>query len=181
MKVSRLIYTSLLAIWSLILCSGCQYDTPASLWDPAEDGTAASASISQVLPENGAEGGMNEIEIRGSNFNTEIGGNVVYFNNLQAELISAEPTKLVVYRPNIAGEVTIKVVVEGALLITEFSPYTVTSVLENYTEEFDDTGDIRNFAIGNDGTYYAIMRSRTLRRRTPGSEVEELNRCYYFT
>jgi len=174
MKSIQLIFTGLVSIWILLICAGCEYDTPASLWDPDEEGMVPSATISEIVPENIAGGGVNEIEIQGTDFSAELSDNLVYFNNLQAELISAEPTRLVVYRPNLASDdIHIKVVVSGAMLLAEYAPYTVTDVLENFTEKYDDTNNVRNFTTGADGTYYVIMRDRTMRRRVAGSDEEE--------
>ncbi|MFC1568968.1 IPT/TIG domain-containing protein [bacterium] len=174
MKSNQLIYTGLLLVGIIFLSAGCEYDTPISLWDPAAEGLAPSATISEVDPPNEAGGGINEIIIKGSNFASDPMANSVYFNSVPAEIVSGNSGEVVVFRPPIVGDsLVIKVIVPGGLIIAEHGPYRVTKLFENYTEEFDDTGDLRNFVIGSDGTYYSIMRNRTLRRRLPGSDEEE--------
>ena len=158
----------------LMLSVGCEYDAPTSLWNPDEEGTAPSAVIDEIVPPNEAAGGVNEIEIRGSNFASNLEDNVVYFGNVQAELISAASDKLVLYRPNLVAEnIAVKVLVPGALTIAKVTSYTVTSILENYTEKFADTFNLRAFAIDRDGNYYVIMSNKALRRRLSGSNKEE--------
>jgi hypothetical protein len=172
MNTKLLIYSSLLIGFLLIV--GCEYEAPTSLWDPDEAGLAPTAVIDEIIPPNEAAGGANEIEILGSNFASDLADNVVYFGNVQAELISAESGKLLLYRPNLVAEnIAVKVLVPGALMIAKVTPYTITPVLENYTEDFNDTGNLRAFAIDRDGTYYVIMRDKTIRRRSTDSKKEE--------
>lgn len=166
---------SLLGIGILWIGAGCEYDAPTSLYDADAEGTAPAAVISQVVPSETAGGGVNEIEIQGENFAAQAGDNAVYFNNVQAELISGDSTKLVVFRPDITGDdIKIKVVVPGALRVTEHSPYEITSVLENFTEDFDDTGDQRGFALDSEGNFYTLMRDRTLHKQASGSNEKEI-------
>jgi hypothetical protein len=157
-----------------MLSIGCEYDAPTSLWNPDEEGTAPSAVIDEIIPPDEAAGGANEIEILGSNFASDLADNIVFFGNVRAELISVEPGKLLLYRPNLVAEnITVKVLVPGAMTIAKAAPYTITQVLENYTENFNDTGDLRAFAVDRNGTYYVIMRDKTIRRRSPDSKKEE--------
>ena len=158
----------------LMLSVSCEYDAPTSLWNPDEQDATPSAVIDEIIPPEQAAGGANEIEILGSNFASNLEENVVYFGNVRAELISATPNKLVLYRPNLVAEnIAVKILVPGALNIAKVTPYAVTSILENYTEKFADTFNLRAFAIDRDGNYYVIMSNKALRRRLSGSNKEE--------
>ncbi|MBN1780605.1 IPT/TIG domain-containing protein [bacterium] len=172
--MKSIIKTGIICVVLLLVMAGCEYDAPTTLWDADATGNAPDPAISQVTPGGSAAGGVNEIEIQGSNFSNVAGANLVYFNNVAAELIAESGQQLVVLRPNIVSDqVTIKVVVPGALQIARFSPYGVTAVVENFTEGGFDAGNLRAMGIDNAGNFYWITRDRTMHRRAAGSDVDE--------
>jgi hypothetical protein len=105
------------------LLSGCDYDTPPSLWDPAQKSPATPVILS-VEPGDGALSGISKILIKGENFSATPGYNVVYFNKTEGQVIAESATQLTVIPPDIDGDsISIKVVVKTARQIASFSPY----------------------------------------------------------
>jgi len=174
MQYKTLILTGLIGIGILIIGIGCEYDAPSSVYNPDSAGDKPEAVISQIVPEQEAGGG-NEIVIHGENFASELSDNAVYFNNVQAELVSGDTTQLVVLRPNLVEDsITIKVVVPGALNITEYSPYNILPVMKNFTKDFDGIKNVSGFAIGSEGNFYYYMgNDRTLHKQDAGSTEKE--------
>ncbi len=75
----------------VVLLISCSEDNPVSVYDPNNSG-GATPVISSIEPADFAIAGLSEIKLIGENFSAStdsVSGNVVYFDNLKGEIISA--------------------------------------------------------------------------------------------
>jgi IPT/TIG domain. len=85
---------------SLLIFSCEDPNYPENIWDEDDQGNA-SPSISSVEPEEAAFAGIDTLTINGQNFSENASANLVYFNNMLGEVISATSTSLKVVTPNL--------------------------------------------------------------------------------
>ncbi len=115
----------------LMLGLACEYDAPVSPWEEAQKQPGIIPVIQKVWPEEARS--TSEITITGENFAPVPAKNLVYFNNVSAIIKSATTSEIVVYRPKITGDgLSIKVIVEGALGMGNYSPYKLTEILSAF-------------------------------------------------
>lgn len=102
----------------LILVSGCENEQSASLYDPGASSPAPQPTISSVSPTVGLAG-VTTITINGSNFSAVKEANTVFFETMQATVLSATTTTLTVKAPNLVRDsVRIRVQTANAWLFS---------------------------------------------------------------
>jgi hypothetical protein len=159
-----------LACCLLILQSGCEYKAPSSPWEESQKKAKIIPVITQVQPENSA-GSASEITLIGENFSATAGGNNVYFSNVPAVIKSESAMQIIVYRPNIIGDlITIKVSVVGVAAIAQFYPYKMEAVVEDFGH-FTDLDAILVCALDkNENVYLAMGNTNIIRLSSDGSQ-----------
>ena len=130
---------------------------PENIWDEDDQGNA-SPSISSVEPEEAAFAGIDTLTINGQNFSENTSANLVYFNNMLGEVISASSTSLKVVTPNLVSDsVQIRVAVQGAFLFADHSSlYTLTAAVLDYGP-FDQFTDIFSLDLDRDENLIVSM------------------------
>ena len=130
---------------------------PENIWDEDDQGNA-SPSISSVEPEEAAFAGIDTLTINGQNFSENASANLVYFNNMLGEVISASSTSLKVVTPNLVSDsVQIRVAVQGAFLFADHSSlYTLTAAVLDYGP-FDQFTDIFSLDLDRDENLIVSM------------------------
>lgn len=138
-------------LMALIACTawlaGCDTTPANTLFDeapPLRDDPVVTA----VEPSSGALAGIGTVTILGENFSTTPSENLVYFDDVRAEVLSASPTELVVETPRLPrSDIQIRVNVIGA----EHFSNSVTYALESAVEEVGGVADFEeSFAIATD-------------------------------
>ena len=130
---------------------------PENIWDEDDQGNA-SPSISSVEPEGSAFAGIDTLTINGQNFSENTSANLVYFNNMLGNVISATSTSLRVVTPNLVSDsVQIRVAVQGAFLFADHSSlYTLTAAVSDYGP-FDQFTDIFSLDLDRDENLIVSM------------------------
>ena len=130
---------------------------PENIWDEDDQGNA-SPSISSVEPEEAAFAGIDTLTINGQNFSENSSANLVYFNNMLGEVISATSTSLKVVTPNLVSDsVQIRVAVQGAFLFADHSSlYTLSAAVLDYGP-FDQFTDIFSLDLDRDENLIVSM------------------------
>ena len=130
---------------------------PENIWDEDDQGNA-SPSISSVEPEEAAFAGIDTLTINGQNFSENTSANLVYFNNMLGEVISATSTSLKVVTPNLVSDsVQIRVAVQGAFLFADHSSlYTLSAAVLDYGP-FDQFTDIFSLDLDRDENLIVSM------------------------
>src|SRR5574340_271576 len=99
MKKLKQIFSLIIVVaLAAIICS-CNQDAAPSLYEPEPKGSAPV--LSSVLPANEALAGVSEVIINGSNFSSNPEENFVYFGTMQATVLQASSTSLVVKAPTL--------------------------------------------------------------------------------
>lgn len=142
---------------SLLIFSCEDPNYPENIWDEEDQGNA-SPSISSVEPEEAAFAGIDTLTINGQNFSENASANLVYFNNMLGEVISATSTSLKVVTPNLVSDsVQIRVAVQGAFLFADHSSlYTLTAAVLDYGP-FDQFTDIFSLDLDRDENLIVSM------------------------
>ena len=142
---------------SLLIFSCEDTNYPENIWDEDDQGNA-SPSISSVEPEEAAFAGIDTLTINGQNFSENASANLVYFNNMLGEVISATSTSLKVVTPNLVSDsVQIRVAVQGAFLFADHSSlYTLTAAVLDYGP-FDQFTDIFSLDLDRDENLIVSM------------------------
>lgn len=145
----------------ILILSGCSYDEPPLVYDPNPQMTPTPV-ITRVEPQGAAFAGLTEITLVGDNFSPVMEQNVVYFNNEKGQIKSATKTEIKVVPPNLIDDnVTIKVVVSGALAIAQFSPYNLKEISSEYGG-FNDLDEVFSLAMDADENLYVQLRQDRL-------------------
>lgn len=143
----------------LILLNGCDYDAPTNGWDEAQKKEQIVPVITQVLP--ALAGSASEITLIGEKFSAAPGGNIVYFNNMKATIVSESATRIVVYRPDITGDsLTIKVVVNGAVGIARYQPYKMDNIMGAFGIILDSEAIIAMSMDKDENSYFVLRDSK---------------------
>jgi hypothetical protein len=88
----------LCALPLVVFWAGCENDTTPSLYDPNVT-SQPDPVISSITPAGGWLAGVGTITITGSNFAANKVDNLVYFNDVVAEVVEASPTQLKIKSP----------------------------------------------------------------------------------
>jgi len=142
--------------------NGCENDYPDSIWDPNYK-SKPDPQIANVLPEQNAFAGIDEITIIGQNFSTVVDENQVFFNGTVAEKISVSTTELVVKAPNVVSDsILVQVSVQGAVLFGEYFPYPLQSAI-NIVGDFDKNDDAYaiEFNPSDTSLYISLLKDNT--------------------
>lgn len=139
----------------IILLAGCDASSPNTLYDEDPE-FESDPTISQIMPEDEALGGVGRIIITGENFSSERSDNLVFFKGTPAKVLAASTTRLEVRPPNVSGDnIALKVNVLGAENFAATS-YTLKPPAEPYGGLIQGE---RPFAITTDdqGNLYASL------------------------
>lgn len=150
---------SVLLGFMLLLVACKSYEDPPLVFDPNATNGAAPV-ISSVEPQGAAFAGYTEIRIQGDNFSTRMQDNIVYFGNQLGQVTGASKTEIKVIPPNLIAEnLTVQVVVAGALEIAVFSPYELKSISNEYGN-FTDLDLVYCLAVDLNENLYADLRGQ---------------------
>lgn len=166
--INRLSPLLLIFITALSACNS--YDDPPLVFDPNPPAAPAPV-ISRIEPAGAAFAGLTEVTIIGDNFSPVMENNIVYFNSQTGVIKSASKTEIKVVPPNlIDASVTIKVVVNSAVVIAQFSPYNLKEISSEYGG-FGNLDEVFSIAVDANENVYAQMRQgRAVLKVTPDGQ-----------
>jgi hypothetical protein len=143
----------------LLLMTGCKEDTPTSLYNPNYVG-GPQPIVTSLASSNGAIyfAGLSTVTITGSNFSATALENIVFFDAVQATVLQASPTQLVVKAPLLVKD-NIKVVVSvrGAAKYSETQSVNLVAAVTDYGK-FGSTEEAVGIATDAAGNLYASMK-----------------------
>ena len=126
--------------FTLIFVYSCNQETAPSLYD-LPVGNQPTPAITTIDPPNAALAGVTVVTLTGSNFNTNIANNFVYFNGVPGDVISATSTELKVKVPNIVADtVKVKVSVYKSENFSNILNYKLLATQEEYFPFNNDNG-----------------------------------------
>ncbi|MCA9734330.1 IPT/TIG domain-containing protein, partial [candidate division KSB1 bacterium] len=98
-----------------IVSVSCNQELPDKLFDPdAPKGT--TPVLTSIVPDGKPLAGVGRLTVTGENFSSVIEENYLYFNGVEATILSASPTQLYVIAPDVVGD---SVVVKAAVFRVE--------------------------------------------------------------
>ena len=117
-------------------------DAPDSIWDGNDQG-GATPIVSGVEPSQGAFAGIDTIMITGQHFSPDVSENLVYFNGMLGNVVSATSSLIGVVPPNLVSDsVQINVAVQGAFVFGKYENlYSLKAAVVEYGP-FDQFTDI---------------------------------------
>ncbi len=152
----------------ILFVTGCKYDVAEPPWEQ-DFVNPPTPVITEIQPPNVAPAGINTITIVGENFAETAEDNKVYFDNVNAEIITASTNSIKVYRPNLVSDSsTIWVISYDAIVTAKYAPYKIDRVMDRYGE-FRDNNQLGAIAVDQDENMYAIEIS-TVYKITPDGE-----------
>ncbi len=165
----------------LMLAAGCDTGPGATLYDP-DLAAAPGPEVSSVAPDASqiVLAGIDEVTITGTNFSPNAEENLVYFDEVRADVLEASPTQLRVKAPNTPSpELQIRVAVLGAENFSNSVPYRLVSAIVPFGDlgRTDEPTGIGTDASGN--AYVSLFAEGSpvgIDRFTPEGE-----RSDYFT
>ncbi|MDT3697323.1 MAG: IPT/TIG domain-containing protein [Ignavibacterium sp.] len=138
-------YLGLIILTALFL-SACSED-PYSGLDELIDLPTTPPSIDSIEPSNGGLAGITVLTINGSNFSSDPAKNMVYFNGVKGEILTATSTQLKVRPPNVISD---SVQVKASVFkVEDFSNIMFYKLAPAAVEIF-------KFDPANNGTPYAL-------------------------
>ena len=117
-------------------------DAPDSIWDGNDQG-GTTPIVNGVEPSQGAFAGIDTIVITGQHFSPDVSENLVYFNGILGNVVSATSSLIGVVPPNLVSDsVQINVAVQGAFVFGKYENlYTLRAAVSEYGP-FDQFTDI---------------------------------------
>ena len=117
-------------------------DALGSIWDGNDQGDTTPI-VSGVEPSQGAFAGIDTIMITGQHFSPDVSENLVYFNGMLGNVVSATSSLISVVPPNLVSDsVQISVAVQGAFVFGKYENlYTLRAAVVEYGP-FDQFTDI---------------------------------------
>ena len=164
MKAYKLIIITLFVSVLILSMTGCEYDGP----DPPEEKLALIPEITGIEPDS-AVAGVNYITIYGKDFTEgfEDEDNYVYFDNVLAEIVNPTTDSITVRRPDLINDTSVvKVVSYDALIVAQYSPYKITSVMERYGS-FVENNRLVAIAVDDSENVYVVERFPRLVFKVP--------------
>jgi len=128
--------------FSIFFFSCEEPDAPDSIWDGNDQGSTTPI-VSGVEPSQGAFAGIDTIAITGQHFSPDVSENLVYFNGMLGNVVSATSSLIGVVPPNLVSDsVQINVAVQGAFVFGKYENlYTLRAAVVEYGP-FDQFTDI---------------------------------------
>lgn len=132
----------ILLVFFIFFFSCEEPDAPDSIWDGNEQG-GTTPIISGVEPPQGAFAGIDTIMITGQHFSPDLSENLVYFNGMLGNVVSATSSLISVVPPNLVSDsVQINVAVQGAFVFGKYENlYSLKAAVVEYGP-FDQFTDI---------------------------------------
>ena len=172
---------------------GCKYNVAEPLWD-SPPASSTEVTITGIDPAE-ATPGVNIITINGTNLSSALDStrvikkyndtlviydstfvyNGIYFDNVQATVISSTPTMIKVYRPNVvSNNCTVKIASDKALTVAKFGPYKIDAVMEPFGS-FVANVPLSTISADNAGNLYvAETGTRYLWKITPNGDKTQV-------
>ena len=132
----------ILLVFFIFFFSCEEPDAPDSIWDGNDQG-GTTPIVSGVEPSQGAFAGIDTIMITGQHFSPDVSENLVYFNGMLGNVVSATSSLISVVPPNLVSDsVQISVAVQGAFVFGKYENlYTLRAAVVEYGP-FDQFTDI---------------------------------------
>lgn len=142
--------TLLLAVTLFTACDGPGSN---SLFDETVT-FSPDPTVSSLTPANRFFAGFQTITITGTNFSPTPANNTVWFNNVQATVVSASATQIVVNTPNlVADSIGVKVAVKGSIGFSNNTRYRLEALFSDATVLPPNTLPVGS-AVDRDGFFY---------------------------
>ena len=194
MKSYRFYAMTFIILASLItMIIGCKYDVAEPLWN-SPPANSTEVTITSIDPA-AATPGVNIITINGTNLSSALDStritkryndtlviydstfvyNGIYFDNVQATVISSSPTMIKVFRPNVvSNNCTIKIASDKALAVAKFGPYKIDAVMEPFGS-FVANVPLSSISLDNAGNLYvAETNTQYLWKITPNGDKTQI-------
>lgn len=164
MKIREKISSILLPLITLLLLLSCEDDIPFSgitnPYDYMQDKTenADTVKINSIEAKGADIETASIFTIYGENFQTDSLPNIrVFFNSVESEVISATPTELEVYRPNLSGDsIFVKVACHDRINVAKLGPISLPEVVTSFGN-FVGSEDIKEITIDSNDNLFAFM------------------------
>lgn len=147
---------------------GCGKDPAPVLYDEYKNNGTPDPVVTSITPKDYAFAGLDTVTISGSNF-SDSAHTLVYFDNVEAPLISVSPTQIKVKAPNTPGDaISIRVVVTTASAYAPPVSYGLREIQKTFfggltfpdaasSITFDKTGNLY-FSMTVNGSYNGVMK-----------------------
>jgi len=147
----------LIFIFGIILM-GCETKNPSPVFN--ENASYADDPVVQSInPPDSAIAGVDLVTINGQNFADSVDANTVYFNSVEASVVSATPTQLVVslpHVPEIAGDsVEVLVDVDGSLQFAKYK-YNVRMAVKPLVTDLGPQDELHGIALDVQNNIFAV-------------------------
>lgn len=127
-------YSQFAAVFAIMIVAGCTTPSADIAFDPDFD-EGIPAVITSLSPANKWYAGLETITINGSEFGTDPAAVSVWFNNVQANVLSITPTQIVVRTPfYVADSIRIKIAKVNVVAFSNDMPYELESLTKDATE-----------------------------------------------
>ena len=163
MKKKKQFFPLAIIITLTVILYSCNQDAAPSLYVVEPKGS--TPAISGVLPANEALAGVTEVTINGSNFSRLKEDNLVFFGTVQATVLQASATKLVVKAPMlIKNNLDLKISVQGVENFSNVVKYNLLEAVGVYYVFAKGVDDPMTVAVDNSENVYVYLKDRGIRK-----------------
>lgn len=169
----------LLLILLIAVIFGCGEEPAPSLFDPNEQ-SKPTPVISSMIPPDSTFAGAGELVINGDNFSSVIGENLVFFDEVLANVLEASQTQLKVLPPNIVRDsIEIRIAVQGTELFSPSRFYKLIPAVSDFGKIFE--GDIA-YAIASDrdGNVFVHLEKGPIKKISPDNITTDFATTIFF-
>jgi hypothetical protein len=163
MKKQKQIFSLAIIITLSVIIYSCNQDAAPSLYVVEPKGS--TPVISGVIPANEALAGVTEVTINGSNFSSVKEENFVFFGTVQAAVLQASSTQLVVKAPAlIKNSLDLKISVQGVENFSNIIKYNLLEAVGVYYAFVKGIEDPMTVAVDNSENVYVYLKDRGIRK-----------------
>ncbi len=163
MKKQKQIFSLAIIITLSVIIYSCNQDAAPSLYVVEPKGS--TPVISGVIPANEALAGVTEVTINGSNFSSVKEENFVFFGTVQAAVLQASSTQLVVKAPAlIKNSLDLKISVQGVENFSNIVKYNLLEAVGVYYAFSKGVDDPMTVAVDKNENVFVYVKDKGVKK-----------------
>lgn len=161
-KQKQIFYLTMVITLAALICS-CNQDAAPSLYSVEPKG--GTPVISSIAPANDGLAGVTDVSITGSNFSRVKEENFVFFGTMQATVLQASTTNLVVKAPAlIKNDLDLKIAVQGVEDFSNIVKYNLLEAVGVYYAFAKGVDDPMTVAVDKNENVFVYLKDKGIKK-----------------
>lgn len=170
-KQKQTFYLTIIIILAAIIY-GCNQEPAPSLFQVEPKGS--TPVVSAIIPANEALAGVTDVTISGSNFSTVKEENFVFFGTMQATVLQASSTSLIVKAPKlIQNNLDVKIAVKGVEDFSNIVKYNLLEAVGVYYAFAKGVDDPMTVAVDKNENVFVYLKDKGIKKISPAGVLSD--------